>query len=271
MSSPQTLSSLQKFFIVVGALIIIQGIFLAFFHSASAPQQVKDAIAKAVDARPDLPADRRAQLTIQLALSDFKSKNNRFPTGLSELVPEYFDSVPIDPASGRQFAYSLADGRYSLGTLASSNQSQATDAGTKLNATQLAALEQDAQPAAFVYDPLGKRDPFAPFDFSQTSGSIDPRNPLTAYDYGQLRLTSVLAGFDEPLAVVENSVGHGFTIRKGTKIGKSGGEVIDIQGDKVIILEEGTDFAGQKKSERIEMKLRAADPGDGRNVQRVQR
>ncbi|NDC37109.1 MAG: hypothetical protein EBZ48_03545 [Proteobacteria bacterium] len=108
-----------------------------------------------------------------------------------------------------------------------------------------------------------------PFDFSQSGPAVDPLNPLTGYDYGQLRLTSVLAGFEDPVAVVENSVGRGFTIRKGTKIGKAGGEVIDIQSDKIIILEEVTDFTGKKKTDRIELKLRAAEPHEGRVPARV--
>ena len=128
--------------------------------------------------------------------------------------------------------------------------------GGKLDAGQMAALQEAVPTESFTYDPTGKRDPFVPFDLSQTAGEIDPNNPLTGYEYGQLRLTSVLAGFDEPVAVVENNAGRGFTVRKGTVIGKLGGKVIDIQKDRVIVLEEITELDGQKRTNTVELTLR---------------
>lgn len=134
---------------------------------------------------------------------------------------------------------------------------ESSSVGGKLDSSQIAALQEEAPPVeSFTYDPTGKRDPFVPFDLGQSTGEIDPNNPLTGYEYGQLRLTSVLAGFDEPVAVVENSAGRGFTVRKGTVIGKLGGKVIDIQKDRVIILEEITELDGQKRTNTVELALR---------------
>lgn len=162
---------------------------------------------------------------------------------------------------GAHLPWAIAD---SAPTATKSRPPTVQDHGTAKPASSFAdssipaILQAEIQPADFVYNPTGKRDPFAPLDFSQPAAPLDPRNPLTGFDYKELRLTSVLAGGNEPLAIVEDSAGRGFTVRQGTRIGKSGGEVIEIQRDKLVIQEPRTDSRGGKHTERIELSLRAA-------------
>jgi Tfp pilus assembly protein PilP len=132
------------------------------------------------------------------------------------------------------------------------------EAGQEVTSEASSGLGSEPEPAANVYNPAGKRDPFVPFDFSQPSAPPDPANPLTGFDYKELRLSSVLAGGEEPIAIVEDSTGRGFTVRRGTKIGKAGGEVIEIQRDKLVIQEPRTDSRGGRQTARIELLLRAA-------------
>lgn len=109
----------------------------------------------------------------------------------------------------------------------------------------------------FTYDPVGKRDPFLPFNFApEQPKEFSATTPLEKYDIGQLKLTAILAGFGEPRAIVENAVGRGFTVTIGTKIGRKGGIVTEIRPEKVIIREEAIDFTGIKTSRNIEMTLR---------------
>lgn len=123
------------------------------------------------------------------------------------------------------------------------------------------SLSDTSPQTTFVYDPSGKRDPFEPFDFAP-KGEDSSKTPLERYAIGQLKLTAVLEGFDQPKAIVENSEGRGFTVSKGTKIGPNNGEIVEIQKDKILILETEIDFTGQKKTKTVELRLRTKDEAE---------
>lgn len=126
----------------------------------------------------------------------------------------------------------------------------------RLTAEMVAALPDDAPRPGFVYDPAGKRDPFRPFDFSPQRSEREDLSPLERYEIGQLKLTAVLDGFDEPTAVVENAAGRGFTVKRGTRIGPNQGVIAEILKDKLVIVETTTDFTGATKSRTIELLIR---------------
>jgi Tfp pilus assembly protein PilP len=48
------------------------------------------------------------------------------------------------------------------------------------------------------------------------------------------------------------------------KIGLNSGDVVDIQTDKIIVIETSFDFTGQKKTRTIELKLRTKDQEEAR-------
>lgn len=129
----------------------------------------------------------------------------------------------------------------------------------RLTADMVAALPEDAPPPGFIYDSTGKRDPFRPFDFSPKESERDDLTPLERYDIGQLKLTAVLDGFDEPTAVVENAAGRGFTVRRGAKIGPNGGVITEVLKDKLVIVETTTDYTGETKSRTVELFIRTKD------------
>lgn len=131
--------------------------------------------------------------------------------------------------------------------------------GGRLTADMVAALPEDAPPPGFVYDSTGKRDPFRPFDFSPKESERDDLTPLERYDIGQLKLTAVLDGFDEPTAVVENAAGRGFTVKRGAKIGPNGGVITEVLKDKLVIVETTTDYTGETKSRTVELFIRTKD------------
>jgi hypothetical protein len=57
---------------------------------------------------------RRLTVTA-IALKRFRLRNGSFPSSLTELVPEFLKTVPIDPMSGQPLLYRLnADGSYTL-------------------------------------------------------------------------------------------------------------------------------------------------------------
>lgn len=124
-------------------------------------------------------------------------------------------------------------------------------------------LTEKKEEAAYVYNPVGKTDPFAPFIVSAEQGltgtqektareggsewqsnmeSIlkdlkEPKTELQRIDISDLKLTSVIKGKDKAWAMVSDKEGRGYLIQKGTYIGTNGGIV-----DEIICEDKQTSF-----------------------------
>jgi type IV pilus assembly protein PilP len=123
--------------------------------------------------------------------------------------------------------------------------------------------------SAASYDPAGRVDPFEPLfkeepaaktTTSATSASKikKPRPPLTPLekvDLSQLELKAVLRTPRGNKALVEESSGKGYIIKKGTYIGTRSGTVVSILKDRVIIEEEFEDALGKVTIQEKELKL----------------
>lgn len=122
----------------------------------------------------------------------------------------------------------------------------------------LAEFEENMKEPDFMYDPTGKKDPFRSFDFSPRKASKDsgPITELEKYSYSELKLTAIIQGFDTPKAIIEDPNGKGHTISVDSKIGRLGGKVINIDANKVSILETSIDFNGSKNTRTVELFLR---------------
>ena len=263
--------TVRTFAIIGGALIVVQGAVLFFFRG-DAPVDIKDAIEKAVDNRNDIDATRKAQVKIQLALGDYRASHGEYPKSLDQLIPDYFNAIPGDPSTGKPFPYKVENGKYSLGpetstmpsvvaVAGSTNSNQAIDASTLTDDQRIALVAslEKSEEKPFVYDPSGKRDPFRQFDFAPKTDNSTAKTELEKYSIGQLKVTAILDGFTEPMAMVENEAGRGFRIKKGVKIGTNNGEVIEVQKDRILVLETNVDFTGESKTRTIEMRLRTKD------------
>lgn len=132
--------------------------------------------------------------------------------------------------------------------------------------TQVAQVEldggsQDAQieEENYVYTPVGKRDPFRPYFLDVKVVKREDRGtPLTeleTFDIEQLRLTSIITGIEQPMAMVEDPSGKGHTLVVGTPIGKNGGRVARIKRDEVIIEEEYIDSEGKRIVSKVVLRL----------------
>ena len=111
----------------------------------------------------------------------------------------------------------------------------------------------------YVYDPTGKRDPFQPFIAAQTAikpaGEEIPVTPLQKYDLSQLKLVAIIVGAGEGSAMVEDSEGKGYIIKKGVYVGTNFGKVKTVLKDRVIIEERYKDYTGQVKEKEIIWRL----------------
>ncbi|MBW1808856.1 MAG: pilus assembly protein PilP [Deltaproteobacteria bacterium] len=112
---------------------------------------------------------------------------------------------------------------------------------------------------AYIYTPVGKRDPFKSFykvvrgPEKETLGGI-----LTKYEIDQLKLTAVISGISKPRAQVELPSGKGIVVKVGTRIGKNFGRVVRIKNNEVIVAEDYRDWSGRKVTNYIHMKLSRA-------------
>jgi type IV pilus assembly protein PilP len=105
------------------------------------------------------------------------------------------------------------------------------------------------------YDPSGRRDPFAPIVQELQPGKTDTTlPPLQRVTLTELNLIAIVWGAYGYTAMVQTPEGHGYTVRRGTRIGQNNGVVSAITERGIIIQERFTDVYG-KKQEREHVKL----------------
>ncbi|MBU4260422.1 MAG: hypothetical protein KKC76_00890 [Proteobacteria bacterium] len=113
---------------------------------------------------------------------------------------------------------------------------------------------------SFVYNRVGRSDPFMPFIKEKvvTADLVAPEQELMGmqkFEPGQLTLVAIVITEDGPLAMVEDSVGRGYTIRNGTEIGRSG--IVDsIANNTVVIKQRYKTTAGEERYKFVEMLLK---------------
>ncbi len=121
-----------------------------------------------------------------------------------------------------------------------------------------AALPELTLPSAVTgigYDPSGRRDPFAPVIQELQPGKADPNlPPLQRVALTELNLIAIVWGSYGYTAMVQTPEGHGYTVRRGTRIGQNNGVVSAVTERGIIVQERFTDVYG-KKQEREHVKL----------------
>ena len=112
----------------------------------------------------------------------------------------------------------------------------------------------------FTYSRIGRSDPFMPF-VSAKVVSADFAAPLQVltgmqkFEPGQLSLVAIVFAEDGPMAMVQDSVGKGYILRNGTKIGRSG--IVDgITGNLVVVKQRYKTTAGEDRYKTVEMLLK---------------
>jgi type IV pilus assembly protein PilP len=113
-----------------------------------------------------------------------------------------------------------------------------------------------------AYNPVGKTDPFVPLFMEKAVQKRKkrirraPRTPLEKVDLSQLKVSGIILAGSGNKALVIDSTGKGYIIKKGTGIGINEGKVIDIQSDRVVVEEQIEDLLGKLKPKKKEMILR---------------
>ena len=105
------------------------------------------------------------------------------------------------------------------------------------------------------YDPSGRRDPFAPVVQELRLDKADVNlPPLQRVTLTELNLIAIVWGSYGYTAMVQTPEGHGYAVRRGTRIGQNNGVVSAITERGIIVQERFTDVYG-KKQEREYVKL----------------
>ena len=110
------------------------------------------------------------------------------------------------------------------------------------------------------YIARGKIDPFESLFkdkpvFRKKKKKRIPRTPLEKLSLGQLKLVAIIRAPSGNKALVEESSGKGYVIKKGTYIGLNSGKIIKIEKDNIIIEEEIQNIQGNIEVRQRELKL----------------
>ena len=126
-----------------------------------------------------------------------------------------------------------------------------------------AKVAEKKEEAEYSYNPAGKPDPFKPFiQLTSRGGSrTAAATPLQKFDISQLKLVAIISTSEGNIALVEDTTGKGYFLKKGTWIGKNDGKVTKILKDTVIIQEVYQDIFGQTKTSEISLFLHKVEEG----------
>jgi len=268
-------SLVKKLLIVAGVLVVLQVAFIFSVAKKEKPLNIRQGIDKAMQRMQDLPSERREQMRVQLAVTDYMLANKgQPPKQLKDLVGKYFDSIPNDPATGKPFEYRVDGKKFYVGSGAATVAGEKGKDAPKGDAAQsteevmpggvtkeeqkalIATLDETKVIEHIPYDPAGKKDPFRPFDVSPDLDVSSDTSPLERYEAARFKMTAILEFGGEPSAIIEDPLGKGHTVKKGSKIGLRGGEVIEIFADRVVVMETETDFTGETKSKTVDILMR---------------
>ena len=120
------------------------------------------------------------------------------------------------------------------------------------------------------YNPEGKLDPFEPlFKKERVSLAVGkkkikrrkPLTPLERINLSQLTLVGIIQAPSGNRALVQETTGKGYVIKKGTYIGTNSGKIVQILKDRIIIEEESEDIYGKVSLIKKPIKLQKP-PGE---------
>jgi type IV pilus assembly protein PilP len=112
----------------------------------------------------------------------------------------------------------------------------------------------------FIYARENRPDPFMPFISeavveTEITEAAEELTGMRKFEPGQLTLVAIVMGQSGSIAMVQDSTGKGYIVRKGTKVGRTG-EVVDIVTNKVIIQQESSASVASGQQRTVEMVLK---------------
>jgi len=235
---------MHNYFAIIRNWIVFAGCFLLLFSGcekqADTPESKKVISKKIVVATPVPPKDQP------------EVKQELPPQPTQESVP---GEAPVVPEKAAE-----------KDTQTAAIQDEAASGASSV------AISKKPADVAYVYDPIGKIDPFAPMfraktetpEVSEKKAGQPERKPMTPLEkiaLSQLKLVAVMIAPSGNKALVEEASGKGYIVNEGTYIGTNSGRVLSILLDKVVVEEEVEDVLGNLTIKKTEMKLQKT-PGE---------
>ncbi|MDW7756817.1 MAG: pilus assembly protein PilP [Desulfuromonadales bacterium] len=114
---------------------------------------------------------------------------------------------------------------------------------------EAAAAEEVKAVPPYVYKAEGKRDPFQPVVQVRRASMPEPEQltPLQKFDLSQLKLIGIILGKGDPVAMVIAPDQKSYILKRGVKVGRSGGVVTLVEKDAVLVRETYRDMMGQEQ------------------------
>jgi type IV pilus assembly protein PilP len=129
-------------------------------------------------------------------------------------------------------------------------------------ATEPDALGFGVEGRGYIYDPIGKRDPFRSFILDRLKEMDSAaKGPLEQFDLSQLSVNGIVWDADRHRALILDPSGQGYIIQEGDPIGKNDGRVMAIDDNVVVVREAYVDFHGETTTKEIEMHVRESQGG----------
>jgi type IV pilus assembly protein PilP len=151
-----------------------------------------------------------------------------------------------------------------VGSLAACGSGQpAPSAARAVQAAKAAPppVAEAASAPAYIYNPIGKRDPFRSPDLdmarSSSANNAACNEPLCKFDLDQLKLVAVVSGDSNPVAMVQDPQGRGYILHRNTRIGRQGGKVTQILRDSIIVTEYFTAPDGKSNANQLTLAIKA--------------
>ncbi len=131
---------------------------------------------------------------------------------------------------------------------------------------QAITIPTDSEPS-FIYDSLGKPDPFRPFiNFNAIERPIpteEPKTPLQRYSLNQFKLVGILMA-GKHFAMVEDPEAISYTITEGDQLGNLSGVVEEIRENEMVVAEPYLDIYDQQQIRKITIKLHVEEDQGGK-------
>lgn len=126
-------------------------------------------------------------------------------------------------------------------------------------AVEGAVTAAEAPPSKYIFVTENRRDPFEPYILIRrpvdADADLSAQTPLQQYETMQYKLSAVIVGYNQPMVMVIAPDGKSHVVRKGTKIGKSGGTVIQINKEGFLVEEKYRDLSDVIRTNILEIKL----------------
>ncbi|MBI4653517.1 MAG: pilus assembly protein PilP [Nitrospirae bacterium] len=109
----------------------------------------------------------------------------------------------------------------------------------------------------YVYDPEGKRDPFAPLIAitKEKAKKSEVIGTLEGYDIGDFKLIATAKKAGQYYGLLLTPDSKAYTVREGATIGLQKGTIKKITNNRVIIIEHSKDYEGKLKQREIVLEL----------------